>query len=70
LLSKSIYWRKNALVSNNEILPSAFFDIIQSVLSTKVIRGTAEAKKSENIGTRSKLLLKMVECKWSSWIFK
>ena len=44
-----------ALVSNSEILPSAFQQYSQFLSENKVISGTADAKKVENIGTKIKV---------------
>ena len=44
-----------ALVSNSEILPSAFAQYNQFLSENKVISGTAEAKRVENIGTKIKV---------------
>ena len=44
-----------ALVSNSEILPSAFQQYNQFLSENKVITGTAEAKKVETIGTKIKV---------------
>ena len=44
-----------ALVSNSEILPSAFQQYSQFLSENKVVSGTADAKKVENIGTKIKV---------------
>jgi predicted Zn-dependent protease len=44
-----------ALVSNNDILPSAFQQYSQFLSENKVISGTADAKRVENIGTKIKV---------------
>ena len=44
-----------ALVSNSEILPSAFQQYNQFLSENKVITGTADAKKVETIGTKIKV---------------
>lgn len=44
-----------ALVSNSEILPSAFQQYNQFLSENKVITGTAEAKKVESVGTKIKV---------------
>jgi predicted Zn-dependent protease len=44
-----------ALVSNSEILPSAFQQYSQFLSENKVISGTADAKKVENVGTKIKV---------------
>lgn len=44
-----------ALVSNNEILPSAFQQYSQFLSENKVIAGSADAKRVENIGTKIKV---------------
>lgn len=44
-----------ALVSNSSILPSAFQQYSQFLSENKVITGTADAKKVENIGTKIKV---------------
>ena len=44
-----------ALVSNSEILPSAFQQYNQFLSENKVISGTSDAKKVENIGTKIKV---------------
>jgi predicted Zn-dependent protease len=44
-----------ALVSNSEILPSAFQQYNQFLSENKVISGTAEAKRVETIGTKIKV---------------
>ena len=44
-----------ALVSNSEILPSAFAQYNQFLTENKVITGTADAKRVETIGTKIKV---------------
>lgn len=44
-----------ALVSNSEILPSAFQQYNVFLSENKVVSGTADAKKVENIGTKIKV---------------
>ena len=44
-----------ALVPNNEILPSAFQQYSTFLSENKVITGTADAKRVENIGTKIKV---------------
>ncbi len=44
-----------ALVGNNEIFPSAFAQYSQFLTENKVITGTADAKRVENIGTKIKV---------------
>jgi predicted Zn-dependent protease len=44
-----------ALVSNSEILPSAFQQYSQFLSENKVISGTADARKVENVGTKIKV---------------
>lgn len=44
-----------ALVSNSEILPSAFQQYSQFLSENKVITGTADARRVENIGTKIKV---------------
>jgi predicted Zn-dependent protease len=44
-----------ALVSNSEILPSAFQQYNQFLSENKVVSGTAEAKKVETVGTKIKV---------------
>lgn len=44
-----------ALVSNSEILPSAFQQYNQFLSENKVVTGTVEAKKVETIGTKIKV---------------
>lgn len=44
-----------ALVSNSEIIPSAFQQYNQFLSENKVVTGTAEAKKVETIGTKIKV---------------
>ncbi|MFM2230291.1 MAG: Beta-barrel assembly-enhancing protease [Bacteroidota bacterium] len=44
-----------ALVPNSEILPSAFQQYNQFISENKVITGTAEARKVENVGTKIKV---------------
>ena len=44
-----------ALVSNSEILPSAFAQYSQFLSENKVISGTADAKRVENVGTKIKV---------------
>lgn len=44
-----------ALVSNSEILPSAFQQYNQFLSENKVITGTADARRVENIGTKIKV---------------
>lgn len=44
-----------ALVSNSEILPSAFQQYNQFLTENKVITGTADAKKVEAVGTKIKV---------------
>ncbi|GAA4054184.1 M48 family metallopeptidase [Flavobacterium chungnamense] len=55
--AKNPFTGKNtlALVSNSEILPSAFQQYNQFLSENKVIAGTAEAKKVESIGTKIKV---------------
>lgn len=55
--AKNPFTGKNtlALVSNSEILPSAFQQYSQFLSENKVIVGTAEAKKVENVGTKIKV---------------
>ncbi|MFY7740211.1 MAG: M48 family metallopeptidase [Flavobacterium sp.] len=55
--AKNPFTGKNtlALVSNSEILPSAFQQYNQFLSENKVITGTAEAKKVESIGTKIKV---------------
>jgi len=55
--AKNPFTGKNtlALVSNSEILPSAFQQYNQFLSENKVITGTAEAKKVETIGTKIKV---------------
>ena len=42
-----------ALVSNSEILPSAFAQYSQFLSENKVISGTTDAKRVENVGSLS-----------------
>jgi predicted Zn-dependent protease len=44
-----------ALVGNNEIFPSAFQQYSQFLTENKVITGTADAKRVENVGTKIKV---------------
>ena len=44
-----------ALVSNSEILPSAFAQYSQFLSENKVISGTTDAKRVENVGTKVKV---------------
>ncbi|MBC7410157.1 MAG: M48 family metallopeptidase [Arcicella sp.] len=44
-----------ALVSNSEILPSAFQQYGQFLSENKVITGTSDAKRVENVGTKIKV---------------
>ena len=44
-----------ALVSNSEILPSAFAQYNQFLTENKVITGTADAKRVETVGTKIKV---------------
>ncbi len=55
--SKNPFTGKNtlALVSNNEILPSSFQQYNQFLTENKVIAGTTDAKKVENVGVKIKL---------------
>jgi predicted Zn-dependent protease len=55
--AKNPFTGKNtlALVGNNEIFPSAFQQYNQFLTENKVIKGTAEAKKIETIGTKIKV---------------
>jgi len=56
VFKKSIYWKNTlALVSNNEILPSSFQQYNQFLSENKVIAGTTDAKKVENVGVKIKL---------------
>ena len=47
-----------ALVSNNQILPSAFEQYNQFLSENKVISGTADAKRVELLGLKLKMLPK------------
>lgn len=55
--AKNPFTGKNtmALVPNSEILPSAFQQYNQFLTENKVITGTPEARKVENIGTKIKI---------------
>jgi predicted Zn-dependent protease len=55
--AKNPFTGKNtlALVSNSEILPSAFQQYNQFLTENKVITGTAEARRVETIGTKIKV---------------
>jgi predicted Zn-dependent protease len=55
--AKNPFTGKNtlALVGNSEIFPSAFQQYNQFLTENKVIKGTADAKKIENIGTKIKV---------------
>jgi Zn-dependent protease with chaperone function len=55
--AKNPFTGKNtlALVPNSEILPSAFQQYGQFLSENKVISGTAEARKVENVGTKIKV---------------
>lgn len=46
---------KMAFVSNSEILPSAFQQYSQFLSENKIISGTADARRVENIGTKIKV---------------
>ena len=54
--AKNPFTGKNtlALVPNSEILPSAFAQYGQFLKENKVITGTSDAKKVENIGIKIK----------------
>lgn len=63
--------RTMAFVPNSQIFPSAFQQYGQFLSENKVVKGTTDAKRIENIGMKIKTAAeKMAKCKWKIRLFR